>query len=266
MAGALETVQTTINPSPWVRTPLNNVLGAEKDNQIYDDKTAVKARWTSGSRMQTAAIRATKAGVELAPTAGDAERLRRCGASFGLYRYPGETDAQFEARIDGAWALRGIGTTDSAIESEFRAYGIPDVLVVEEWEDTSASWRGSEWGGRLCVVLGPNFGTLGWSSMTFPFPLDGSACLGINGITESQLFDLASIFRNAKQAASAMVKIVFRFGDAPVFTPAGLAFPFPLDGSTGTSVEMMLASPLFDGPSGDGLAFPFQLGVMYARG
>ncbi len=83
------------------------------------------------------------------------------------------------------------------------------------------------------MVCGPDFGALGWAPLTFPFEL-GSVYLGVAGATEAQFFDLVRIILANKAASSFPLRLVCRFGDAPLL---GLtSFPFVLGGSSGGGV------------------------------
>lgn len=203
-------------------------LGEGLDAQSDLDRLALKARLTDGALMATVCA---SLGVARVPATGDTERLRRLGVAKGLTRYATETDAQFEARIDAAIADARLLSTVAGLKGQIRAYGIPDVEIVEECYSQLGAPE-SAFGFKFVVVLGPNFGTLGWTPLVLPFAL-GSSYLGIVGATPAQFSDLARIILAWKSAASFPLTIVCRFGGAPLLG-VGLALPFKLGGAAGT--------------------------------
>lgn len=267
MADELRDLAQTIFPQPVTQGERSQafvgVFGEALDAQTVLDKQALKARYTDGVVMGEVA---DSLGVVRLPTTGDTERLRRLGAAKGVQRYSTESDTQFEARIDSAIGDAKLLSTAAAIKRQIRAYGIPDVEVYEEWEyrlfparklvadpqtpmyDPEApfvaplSWEQCSAAVKespapylfgFTVVCGPDFGALGWSPLMPPFQL-GAVALGIAGATEAQFFDLVRIIQANKSASSFPVRLVCRFGEAPLLGLVTL--PFVLGGSSGSGV------------------------------
>ena len=61
------------------------------------------------------------------------------------------------------------------------------------------------------MVLGPDFGALGWGPLKLGKFKLGQARLGIAGATSEQTADLARIIRQWKSSASLRLEIVFAF-------------------------------------------------------
>lgn len=259
---ALKNTQANLVSVPWMQDvntrAFNETLGSEKDRLVDRAKSAVKMRWGTAAAMQAVA---QSVGASLDHAEGDPERLRHLGATFDLERLGSMTDAQYDDYLESTWNVHSLGGTAVAIVGALHAYGIVDVDVAEEW--MPGGWPG--WGGtfnshRLRVIVGPNFGTLGWGPMTFPFPLDGTAILGVSGVTQTQLNDIAHLVRRWKDAAALPLDIVFRFAGSLVLDATGISFQFTL--TDGFSGSMPLVAPIL----GDDLVFPFQLGPTYLRG
>lgn len=262
MTTAMRDTQANLVQVPYLQDQntrdFNATLGSEKDRLIDRARSAVKMRWPTGPGMQALAA---SLGVSLDTAEGDPDRLRHLGASFDMPRLGSMTDAQYDAYLESAWQAHGEAGTAQAIIDALHAFGIPDVEVAEEWMlGAWPGWNGTFNSHRLRIVIGPNFGTLGWVPMTFPFLLDGSAILGVSGATESQLNDIAHIIRKWKDGAALPLDVVICFPGSLVLTGAGIPFPFTF--TDGLSGSMPLVAPLLDG----GLVFPFPLVPTYLRG
>ena len=259
----LRDLAQTFFPEPATQGPsaqgFLGVLGEALDNQTVLDRAAVKLRYTSGALMREVSARN---GVEVLPTAGDAERLRRLGAAKGVARYESETDAQFEARIDSVIADARLLTTIAGLKRQLLAYGLPDVQIVEEWA-TPLGAPGSTFARRWTAVLGPRFGALGWVPLTLPFKLGTPTILGIAGATSAQISTVVRILLAWKTAASKPLAIVFRFGNFPVLG-CGLKLPFKLGGSGGAAGSGYARRPVGEnGALGKHALGGFKLGTAY---
>lgn len=202
-------------PVPWYETPSNGALTGElgglHDDENDLDRAAVKMRWTAGARMLEVSA---EVGASVVPMAGDTERLRRIGAGYALPWYDGETAEQYQARLDEAFPAYELMGTSEAIVREIRAFGVPDVEVWEEWMSTGQT--GKRYADEMVIVLGPNFGSLGWGPLKLGSCKLGAAVLGIGGMTHAQAVLLVKIIRRRKDATSKPIAIVYRFGDFPV--------------------------------------------------
>ncbi len=275
MTGALESTQANLVNVPWAQDAETKaylgVLGAQKDGLLTKARLGAKMRWPGGPLMQAAQAALPLQNEPVPSAAGDELRLRNLGAGFNLQRLGSMTDAQYEAYLESAWATWGAGGTMSAITAALNAYGIPDVEVVEEWQSPVGGWACPfGYGWRICVILGPNYGTLGWGPQTFPMSLP-LPVLGIAGMTAAQLADLARLTRLWKIAATTPVKLVFRFKangvTSPVFGAAGLTFPIPLS-SAPEAVSFYMTGHYFneraDGAGNlEGISLPMKLGPTY---
>ena len=249
MANELRDLAQTLLDEPVTQSPpaqgFLGGLGESLDAQTVLDRAALKMRYTSGPLMQSVAA---PLGIEVIPTAGDPERLRRAGAAKGLTRYATESDVQFEARIENALAAATLLSTVAGLKRQIIAYGIPDVAIIEECY-SALGGDGADYGYKFVVVLGPDFGVLGWTPLVLPFSL-GASFLGVIGARSAQFSDLVRIILAWKSASSFPLAIVCRFGAAPLLG-VGLNLPFILGGAAGTGYirrpvgeQALLGAPL----------------------
>lgn len=259
---------------PWTQDETtrayNRVLGDEKSRLTDRTRTGVKMRWPAGAQMQAAAQRV---GATLDPTAGDTKRLSLIGGGFDLPRLGSMTDTQYEAYLESAWNTHQLGGTPAAITNALRAYGIPDVELVEEWQTMGGTWATPGiYGHRLCIILGPDYGTLGWTPQGFPLPFP-MPVIGIAGTTAAQLADLARLVRKWKDAGCTPVKLVFRFRwtpsgpVSPVFGVTGVPFPIPFT-TAPDAVTFYMTGHYFneevDGAgNAEGVPLPLPFGPVY---
>lgn len=236
----------TAVPTPWYENHstqgLTGEIGGLHDEAIDLDKAAVKMRWTAGARM--AAV-SSEVGARVIPMAGDVERLRRIGAGYALPRYDGESEAQYQARLDEAFPAYELMATAAGIVKEIRAFGVVDVEIAEEWMATGIEGKPYEF--KIAIWLGPDFGALGWGPMQLPFTL-GETLLGLAGATEAQVTELVRIVLRWKAASSLPVSIFFRFGNAAVIDSElyPLTLPFTIDGELDGVEERPLVGSLLD--------------------
>lgn len=272
MTDALEKTQIGLVDVPWMQDAetraYNGVLGAEKDRLIDRTRTGIKMRWPSGPKMQQVA---QSVGAELDATAGDSQRLALIGAGFGLPRLGSMTDAQYESYLESAWDVQELAGTLASVENALIAYGIRDVEIVEEWQNMAGTWATPGiYGHRICIILGPDYGTLGWAPQSFPLPLP-MPVFGIAGMMAGQLADVARLVRRWKDAGATPVKLVFRFKvggiTSPVFGVSGVPFPIPLSGGPDAVTFYVTGHYFNERINGagltEGLAFPLTFGPVY---
>lgn len=237
MADELKTLAQTIFDQPVTQGPRVQAylggIGEALDAQTVLDRQALKARLTDGVVMGEVC---DSLGVERLPTTGDTERLRRLGVGKGVSRYPSETDAQYEARIDSALVDAHLLTTIAGLKKQLADYGLADVEIIEEWA-TPLGQHGSTFALRwVAVIHPPSRGAIAWTPLTLGgFKLGSPTILGISGATGAQISDVVRILLAWKTAASKVIAIVFRFGDFPVLGCGGLKLPFKLGGSGGAA-------------------------------
>ncbi len=195
----------------WLRGPnaqaFLGLLGEEKDARIVELRAAVKARW---------------------PGIGPPDALFLQGQGFDIERFPGESDELYTARLQRAWETHRLGGTAAAVVESLRAYGIPDVQIVEDWEGEFAP---GNWYSRFWVILGPDFGALGIGPLTMPFAL-GPGTLGATA-TVDQVRAIKRQILKWKDTHGFPVGIILRFGDVPLLGVV-LSMPFVLGGSKGS--------------------------------
>jgi hypothetical protein len=203
---------------PMLRGPkaraYNEALGEQKDAYLAQLRAAIKARWTSGARMRRVA---QEIGAQLDDATLDDQRLRLIGLGFGLPRLGSMTNIAYQDYLDRAWDIWEQGGTCAAIIDAVQAFGVPDVYVWEEWEGALAA-PGAPYAKRLSLILGPDYGALGWTGTALGanFVL-GASSLGLTGISEAQVSDIIRLFRKWKDAEALMVEIIFLIdGEAPL--------------------------------------------------
>ncbi|MRG98280.1 phage tail protein [Polyangium spumosum] len=221
----------------WLRGPNAQaflaLLGETKDATLDELRAAIKARW---------------------PGLGPPDALRLQGQGFDVERFEGETDEAYLARLERAWEThRGAGTS-GAIEESLRAFGLPDVLVIEDWQGRFAE---GSWYSRFWVVLGPDFGTLGIEPLRMPFLL-GEPTLG-SSATVAQVRAIKRQVLKWKDAHGFPVHMILRFRDAPILG-LGLELGFKLGGSEGSGAAFW---PIGAANMLGEMTMPFRLGGGY---
>lgn len=237
MTNALEQTEASLVQVPWMQDPETRaylgVLGAAKDVIIDQARVGVKMRYPGGPRMQAAQDGLPIVNERVVSAVGDPKRLSLLGSTFALARLGSMSDAEYEQYLESAWAVWGLGGTIESIFDALTACGLPQIEIVEEWQDPLGSWSNPAggYGWRFCIILGPDYGSLGWSPMGSPLPGPVVPVLGIAGMTANQLADIARLVRMWKTAAATPVKLVFRFASggnvSPVCGAAGLPNPIP---------------------------------------
>jgi hypothetical protein len=123
-----------------------------------------------GEAQDDEATRLRIAALSRLPALCPDDALDGVGAWLELPRFEGEGDGTYRGRLVAGWTTWSEAGSAQAIEDSLRAYGIPDVRVVEEGE--SPTLPGS-WYSRFRVELGPDFGATGIAA-----PLLGDVTLG----------------------------------------------------------------------------------------
>jgi hypothetical protein len=242
---------------PWLRDEntlaYQTTLGEAKDEQAALDRFVFMSRFTDGELMRDIypMVSRRDPATGIPPTAGDDERLRRLGAAKGLQRYSTETDDAFVRRIDAALADAQELSTVAYVIKQLQAYGVADVDVMEECYSTLVP-AALPFARRFVVVLGPNYGSLGWGPLTLPFKIP--FMMGISGMSRGQALDLVRIIRAGKTADSIPIAIVWRFGDVQLMG-GGLKIPFKIGGAVARMSPMVGAAI--------GKQLPMRMGIWY---
>lgn len=194
-------------------------LAEADEDELALLRESVRIRFIPSAKYRNVARELNPSSPPVTDTAvGDPERLRQIGVTRQIERYPGETDQQYSDRLAGAFpAWRRAGTA-SAIESQLAAFGIVDIQTWEEWQFFLT--LSNEYGNRFEMVLGPNYGSLGWTGCKLGEVVLGAATLGIGNADPLQVQAIPRIILKWKHAWSFPLRVLFLFGDAE---PLGMA-------------------------------------------
>lgn len=173
------------------------------------------------------------------PAADDDARLRALGQNFQLRRFPTESGASYEERLGLAWDLHGQGGTAIAVRKNLEAFGFPQIEILEECYSGLLP-EGAEYHWSFVVVLGPNYGSLPIGGMflgSFVLGSPATGYLGLGTFSAAQVDDVVRLILEGRQAHDCPIRVVFRFGDAPVLGLISLG-SFVLGGSIGSGVAI----------------------------
>lgn len=183
-------------------------------------------------------ITTARLGASNFPAAGDASRLRRLGDNYQLRQYPTETDERFEQRLGTAWDLHEEGGTAIAVRKALEAYGFGEINILEECYVTLTGSDEYQW--AWVVVFGPSFGSVNISGMilgSFVLGSEASGYLGLGSFSSEEIDDVVRLMLDTRQAHDMPIRLIFRFGDAPLLGMIMLG-SFPLGGSAGSGVAI----------------------------
>jgi hypothetical protein len=193
-------------------------FGAQGDADMAIWRKGERQRFPPGVHYRAVA-RKLQANIAAADSPdGEATRLRLIGETRSIERYPGETDAGYCERLAAAFPTWQSAGTPNAIIRQLNAFGLPDVLVFEEYEYYITT--ADSYGWKFVVVIGPDYGALGWVPLLLGSWTLGEDSLGITNLQPLQVDALKRIVLKWKQVFSYPLRIVFLFDDA---TPLGLA-------------------------------------------
>lgn len=215
--GPLESLgQTDVETPPFAGEPSDycSQFGAAGDTDLALWRKGLRQRFPPGVHYRAVANRigARIAGQDT--PVGEALRLQRIGETRDIERYAGETDAGYCERLAGAFPTWSKAGTPNAIIEQLNAFGLPDVLVFEEYAYGITS--ASEYGWRFVVVVGPSFGSLGWTAPTLGSCTLGEDTLGITGLAPLQLDAIKRIILKWKQVFSFPLRVLFIFDSTPL--------------------------------------------------
>jgi hypothetical protein len=152
------------------------------------------------------------------PAADDAERLRRLGDNFQIRKYPTQTGEQYEQMLGLAWELHEEGGTLQGMRKALEAYGFGDIVIAEECYYATLG-PDAEYHWSYVIVVGPNFGTVNVAGMylgTWVLGSTESSHLGTGTFTYEQAEDLVRIILDRRQVHDCPIRLIFRFGNAPL--------------------------------------------------
>jgi hypothetical protein len=188
--------------------------GAQGDSDMALWRQGVRQRFPPGTHYRTVA---TRLGARIAANDtpnGEALRLQRIGETRDIERYAGESDAGYCERLAAAFPTWTAAGTPDAIIRQLNAFGLPDVAIYEEYAYGITS--ASEYGWRFVVLLGPSFGSLGWTAPVLGTCTLGEDQLGVTGITSLQRDAIKRIVLKWKQVFSFPLRILFLFDAIPL--------------------------------------------------
>lgn len=118
--------------------------------------------------------------------------LDALGRAFGLERYPGEGHAVYRARLLVAWPTWDEAGAPTSIEGQIEAFGVPDVLM--QRADEGAFWGVNRWYSRARMRLGPDIGSLTFTTFIIGQGIIGQAVIGGPHLIPAQRRAIKRIF------------------------------------------------------------------------
>lgn len=191
-------------------------FGSEADSEMALRRETTRLRFPPSNHYKTHAGDIGSEAAALDSPIGQSERLRLIGRTRNLDRYPGETDTQYCERLAIAFPTHQAAGTPSAIIAQLRALGFIDVFVFEEYAGGFYAEPTDEYGWRFAVVIGPNFGSVGWPGAIVGTAVVGSSTVGLGTGTALQIAALKRLIIQWKQAFAVPLRIILRFGDASI--------------------------------------------------
>jgi hypothetical protein len=211
-----------------------SALSSSFDNGAWANYVSWRLRFPEGPYM-TAAL--DKLNAARFPASGDAERLYRIGNTFQLKQYEFESAANFELRCGLAWDLHEDGGTSIAVRKGLEAYGFPQIEILEEHIEPDhyvLTSIAADFQWAFTIVLGPNYGDLPIEGMILGEWILGSpnSYLGTGTFSSERIDDVVRVILEWRQVHDCPLRIVFRFGDAPIL--GLMTLPFTLGGDAGS--------------------------------
>jgi hypothetical protein len=219
--GPLEALAETDVDATIIQGQPNGYLGAfgsESDAELVLRRETTRHRFPPSAHYRTHAGNIGCIPASNDSPVGQSERLRLIGRTRDIERYPDETDAQYCERLALAFPTHSKAGTPNAIIEQLNAIGLPQVRVLEEYE--YGITHASEYGCKFVVLIGPNYGTLGWKANKLGQWALGQNMLGITGASQQQVRTVARVALKWKQVFSFPLRVVFLFDDA---VPLGFA-------------------------------------------
>jgi hypothetical protein len=215
-------------------------FGSEADSELALRRETTRARFPPSTHYRTHARNIGSLPASQDSPEGQTERLRLIGRTRELDRYPGETDAGYCERLAIAFPTHQKAGTPNAIVDQLRSFGFVDVVVFEEYEGGFYAEPTDEYGWRFVVVLGPNFGTVGWLGCLVGTAVVGTSTVGLGNGTTQQLAGIKRLIIQWKQAFAIPLRFVLVFGDPPI---VGLAIVGGAVVGGGQTTEVQMVDP-----------------------
>jgi hypothetical protein len=236
---AIESVQTL--PMAGVKGPsaFVSAVVSSFDNGAWANYVSWRLRFPEGPYLSIVLDRYSASRY---PAANDAERLYHIGNTFQLKQYEFELSSNFELRCGTAFDLHGWGGTSIGVRKGLEAYGFPQIEILEEGIEPdyyvlTSSAADFQW--AFTVVLGPNYGDLPITGMILGVWILGSpnSYLGTGDFSSERIDDVVRVILEWRQVHDSPLRIVFRFGDAPIL--GLIQLPFTL-GSGGAAYREII--------------------------
>jgi hypothetical protein len=230
---ALSSLQTLPMAGPKGPAKFISALSSSFDNGTWANYVSWRLRFPEGPYLSVALDRLNASRF---PAANDAERLYRIGNTFQLKQYEFESGANFELRCGLAWDLHEDGGTSIAVRKGLEAYGFPQVAILEEHIEPeyyvlTSSAADFQW--AHAEVFGPNYGDLPIEGLFLGTWVLGSPAsyLGLGTFSSERIDDVLRVMLEWRQVHDCPLRMIFRFGNAPLL--GLLTLPFTLGGGTG---------------------------------
>lgn len=215
-------------------------FGSEADSELVLRRETVRARFPPSTHYRTHARDIGSLPASQDSPDGQSTRLRLIGRTREMDRYPSETDAQYCERLSKAFPSHIKRGTPNAIIEQLRAFGFVDVVVFEEYAGGFYAEPTDDYGWRFVVVLGPNFGTVGWLGALVGTAVVGVDTVGLGNGTALQLAAIKRLIIQWKQAFAIPLRFVIVFGNAPI---VGLAIVGSAVVGAGQTTEVQMVDP-----------------------
>jgi hypothetical protein len=215
-------------------------FGSEADNELALRRETVRARFPPSTHYRTHARDIGSLLASQDSPDGQSTRLRLIGSTRDMPRYPGETDAQYCERLALAFPSHIKRGTPNAIIGQLHAFGFVDVVVFEEYAGGFYAEPTDDYGWRFVVVLGPNFGSVGWLGALVGTAIVGVDTVGLGNGTALQLAAIKRLIIQWKQVFAIPLRFVIVFGNAPI---VGLAIVGGAVVGGGQTTEVQMVDP-----------------------
>lgn len=215
-------------------------FGSEADDELALRRETVRARFPPSQHYRAYARTIGSLPAAQDSPEGQSTRLRLIGRTRNLDRYPAETDAAYCERLAIAFPTHIKAGTPNAIIDQLRAFGFVDVVVFEEYAGGFYAEPTDDYGWRFVVVLGPNFGTVGWLGALVGTAVVGVDTVGLGNGTALQLAAIKRLIIQWKQAFAIPLRFVLVFGDPPI---VGLAIVGGAVVGGGQTTEVQMVDP-----------------------
>lgn len=223
---ALASIQTLPMSGPKGPAAFISALASSFDNGAWANYVSWRLRFPEGPYLTTILDRFSASRF---PAANDADRLYRIGNTFQLRQYEFESGANFERRCGTAWDLHESGGTSIGVRKGLEAYGFPQIEILEEHIEPDyyvLTSGDADFQNAFAVVVGPNYGDLPIEGMILGTWILGSpnSYLGTGTFSSDRIDDVVRVILEWRQVHDSPLRLIFRFGDAPILGLIQLPF------------------------------------------